>query len=169
MGNTCSDYHRQTKYSVHPHACGKHLYIGAKGLSARGSSPRMWETHVLSCCSIIRFRFIPTHVGNTSICPKVTKSDTVHPHACGKHGVVFLCKSLSSGSSPRMWETRYLLTFLPLQRRFIPTHVGNTTVAMPPNALRAVHPHACGKHNSPTPAMLRESGSSPRMWETLYP
>ena len=37
---------------------------------------------------------------------------------------------------------------VPLIPRFIPTHVGNTTVMSDGSWFKSVHPHACGEHPS---------------------
>jgi len=53
-----------------------------------------------------------------------------------------------------------------MDRRFIPTHVGNTY----PRLLRGfpcpVHPHACGEHEAAEARLEIAAGSSPRMWGT---
>jgi len=67
-----------------------------------------------------------------------------------------------------MWGTlfRSFLASLPL--RFIPTHVGNTYPCTAKNIQNAVHPHACGEHPIVVSGLPARSGSSPRMWGTLY-
>jgi len=52
--------------------------------------------------------------------------------------------------------------------RFIPTHVGNTHIASSAVLIAAVHPHACGEHFSDPLGFVHFSGSSPRMWGTLF-
>ena len=51
-------------------------------------------------------------------------------------------------------------------RRFIPTPVGNTSAAVPPGSLAAVHPHARGEHVTVPAYVSTASGSSPRPWGT---
>jgi len=55
-----------------------------------------------------------------------------------------------------------------MDRRFIPTHVGNTY----PRLLRGfpcpVHPHACGEHEAAEARLEIAAGSSPRMWGTHH-
>jgi len=66
-----------------------------------------------------------------------------------------------------MWGTHIKATFSEFIKRFIPTHVGNTTAedVIPPQAL--VHPHACGEHDEKKCEVGLKAGSSPRMWGTL--
>ena len=127
----------------------------------------MWET-----LRIVRFflsiaRFIPTHVGNTWIKLNGFRMVAVHPHACGKHIPVITVFIPTSGSSPRMWETQHHANIGKLYKRFIPTHVGNTSAYSLHAASISVHPHACGKHSSKLALESSLCGSSPRMWETL--
>ncbi len=71
-----------------------------------------------------------------------------------------------TGSSPRMWGTRPLVAPRPHRRRFIPTHVGNTSPDPATHGQFAVHPHACGEHQRAVIAQHAADGSSPRMWGT---
>jgi len=132
-----------------------------------GSSPRMWGTRVLKESSPSDDRFIPTHVGNTDGMTATPPSSSVHPHACGEHTGV--CEGTPGllGSSPRMWGTPGSATPLPGRRRFIPTHVGNTTSIGTAPSREAVHPHACGEHWIIAYLSNTLIGSSPRMWGTL--
>ena len=52
---------------------------------SRGSSPRLWGTHVLHGGLAIDVRFIPTPVGNTFGHDQNIGLVAVHPHACGEH------------------------------------------------------------------------------------
>ena len=90
----------------------------------------------------------------------------VHPHVCGKH----ICKMSFShsvtDSSPRMWETQFLLLFIHGVDRFIPTYVGNTVAATSDLPTPPIHPHVCGKHLFGSLTVPFHRDSSPRMWET---
>ena len=129
-----------------------------------GSSPCMWgKRFVQDGISSCR-RFIPMHVGKTLrkryICARkpvhphacgennhsagLAGSSTVHPHACGENVEKAEQTSLGSGSSPRMWGKHRNHCWSRCQIRFIPTHVGKTTVGVDDQA-----PY---------------NGSSPRMW-----
>ena len=128
VGNTSGQSPPAFPRPVHPHACGEHFtWALIQGASA-GSSPRMWGTLCFSRNFTYLHRFIPTHVGNTScVIPKDARV-SVHPHACGEHFTIpILCCHLR-GSSPRMWGTPFLDRRLKTLHRFIPTHVGNTTI-----------------------------------------
>ena len=131
---------------VHPHGCGEHDC----GLSIRcpqsGSSPRMWGTQIFPKCKRGVSRFIPTDVGNTDIKNHQSTTNTVHPHGCGEHQILIDLNLTNSGSSPRMWGTRYLLLVLLRLWRFIPTDVGNTWYLKIKTLIITVHPHGCGEH-----------------------
>ena len=113
-----------------------------------GSSPRMWETLCMGSFESGYFRFIPTHVGNTNAEMGCFEVGAVHPHACGKHGLILTLRNKDGGSSPRMWETLNNTTEMSIRLRFIPTHVGNTFAKVEALAFLPVHPHACGKHST---------------------
>ncbi len=51
--------------TVHPHARGEHRPDLRAPPNGIGSSPRTWGTHPRCACARRRWRFIPTHVGNT--------------------------------------------------------------------------------------------------------
>ena len=72
------------------------------------------------------------------------------------------------GSSPRMWGTPEEVVDPAGYIRFIPTHVGNTPRPAPAAQNNKVHPHACGEHDLDYSGDFDSSGSSPRMWGTLF-
>ncbi len=167
VGNTGSPRNRFPPLSVHPHACGEHWSSIAGSLRLIGSPPRMWGTRSLLCNMLPLLRFTPTHVGNTQCKYRASVNNTVHPHACGEHGIQRVSTKTTNGSPPRMWGTPRRP---PQQRkplRFTPTHVGNTVLFRPAPGLPAVHPHACGEHSFPLRSTVRMYGSPPRMWGTL--
>ncbi len=128
----------------------------------------MWGTGSPEEVAQARLRFIPTHVGNSTLSLSVPVSDSVHPHACGEQ-----CHSSShprrmNGSSPRMWGTVHYPCLYPCLTRFIPTHVGNSFRQKQSSACVPVHPHACGEQVCLICRTLRQIGSSPRMWGTAY-
>ena len=150
----------------------------------------MWGTLVCQILPCNLTRFIPTHVGNTSQSPCPDFKTSVHPHACGEHYSPSATPSIRAGSSPRMWGTHQDLCAIHAVARFIPTHVGNTHLADADFFNTAVHPHACGEHESenlsdqikfrfiPThvgnTCFVKQTspplcGSSPRMWGTRLP
>ena len=136
-------------------------------LAVHGSSPRLWGTLSSLPLTVLRLRFIPTPVGNTAREAGVTNNGSsprlwgtqqdkrhyiifysVHPHACGEHP--YRPASQINAS----W--------------FIPTPVGNTRRRMISRLIYTVHPHACGEHRRRAADLDRESGSSPRLWGTLF-
>ena len=111
VGNTTAPPPPPGCHSVHPHACGEHVFLLLGLLPFPGSSPRMWGTPQPGPTSMYVTRFIPTHVGNTRF-PSVYYDET-------------------DGSSPRMWGTRVSSRPGHPAARFIPTHVGNTAHQTP--------------------------------------
>ncbi len=127
----------------------------------------MWGTQVLQRHQSALRRFIPTHVGNTSLQTDSHCYPAVHPHACGEHRTEEITQRVEDGSSPRMWGTPSAPGMAPPPARFIPTHVGNTSVGIEHCDIWAVHPHACGEHLKAVAWVDKVDGSSPRMWGTL--
>ena len=166
MGNTDETVREGLHRTVHPHACGEHVQLAILFLVTYGSSPRMWGTHRSAATHLMRFRFIPTHVGNTCGCSGYKGVNPVHPHACGEHKFFVRKWHNTTGSSPRMWGTRIPRCARCGTSRFIPTHVGNTCRSVFSCHVHPVHPHACGEHSSPIMNNLFMGGSSPRMWGT---
>ncbi len=90
----------------------------------------------------------------------------VHPHACGEHE--YRCRGPRTfiGSSPRLWGTSGPIPPGGSPVRFIPTPVGNITLARCRQGIWPVHPHACGEHLLSHAECLGVCGSSPRLWGT---
>ncbi len=148
VGNTAAFSAWTSCVAVHPHACGEHVSVLSGETGFRGSSPRMWGTHLGQFRGDHAVRFIPTHVGNTNSSPSGKFSPPVHPHACGEHTPGRSIANGWPGSSPRMWGTPvYLSLYLRMSNG-------------------AVHPHACGEHKVTQAPYCLYSGSSPRMWGT---
>ena len=148
VGNTAIARYNIQLVSVHPHACGEHTAFCSEILMDIGSSPRMWGTQETFRLQVPCGRFIPTHVGNTSIKIGSRSNGSVHPHACGEHCPFWTFSSAFFGSSPRMWGTRDSMVRGLGIDRFIPTHVGNTALSSTAWSKIPVHPHACGEHQS---------------------
>ena len=70
------------------------------------------------------------------------------------------------GSSPRVWGTPSIAAPNVLERRFIPTCVGNTSACFWRSGFVPVHPHVCGEHLMGDLTFLKKYGSSPRVWGT---
>ena len=94
--------------------------------------------------------------------------DAVHPHARGEHEIAPPSGSVMAGSSPRTWGTHIFRQCAQAVRRFIPTHVGNTTSSLNWIVSISVHPHARGEHTSVMTPTLTDVGSSPRTWGTPW-
>jgi len=166
VGNSPFSSRASAVSMVHPHACGELGRAQPAGAITRGSSPRMWGTHLLQSPFSKRGGFIPTHVGNSSAISISTPDIAVHPHACGELLTTQPQIDLRCGSSPRMWGTRYNTGNVSSATRFIPTHVGNSTTPRFSHSGTMVHPHACGELNNLVGSTIDRYGSSPRMWGT---
>ncbi len=176
-----------TPIAVHPHVCGEHVgcafaldfryrfiptCVGNMQLrlfssrSDTGSSPRVWGTFSNGRFNVIGWRFIPTCVGNMGSVRANSSALSVHPHVCGEHAQTGAIAGRVRGSSPRVWGTCLERVFDIVDRRFIPTCVGNITRNSPPMTLNTVHPHVCGEHVRLLRGLKPKVGSSPRVWGT---
>ncbi len=166
VGNTMILTQNDRTTPVHPHACGEHRMDGFEKAMGDGSSPRLWGTHLLRRWRHRNVRFIPTPVGNTCGTTIHCVLDAVHPHACGEHYTRRMRQHQASGSSPRLWGTRYRTRIGCSAVRFIPTPVGNTSPHRTARFSSTVHPHACGEHRGTPVRGFLHIGSSPRLWGT---
>ena len=65
VGNTHDPFGPIPQGTVHPHSRGEHVDLILVGLLGIGSSPLAWGTRRVCGVRSLRFRFIPTRVGNT--------------------------------------------------------------------------------------------------------
>ncbi|EYB69783.1 hypothetical protein DEIPH_ctg002orf0130 [Deinococcus phoenicis] len=166
VGNTKPFRRNDAFRAVHPHPRGEHKPRRGPGRPAAGSSPPTWGTPLDGLPRVEKIRFIPTHVGNTWGNRWPRRWRTVHPHPRGEHALLAVLGRRLGGSSPPTWGTRRHHHPGPGGRRFIPTHVGNTTPAWTRGTTRSVHPHPRGEH-PPTAEILQLGfGSSPPTWGT---
>ena len=73
-----------------------------------------------------------------------------------------------TGSSPRAWGTRLDAVVQAVKARFIPTGVGNASIARRDGRSTAVHPHGRGERPNRVHVSSATRGSSPRAWGTLH-
>ena len=113
-------------------------------------------------------RFIPARAGNTDGQDGTETVEPVHPRACGEHGSHPGAESPAGGSSPRVRGTLESLVAQGYIGRFIPARAGNTIPSISNASMIAVHPRACGEHDSGTGNYTRCRGSSPRVRGTPF-
>ena len=145
VGNAASCRPLRPAMTVHPHARGERDGAEVVIPCPDGSSPRPWGTHALAGRVPVRPRFIPTPVGNALFEALKSNEVSVHPHARGERGSGPGSSSGGNGSSPRPWGTLMHEAADEIERRFIPTPVGNATVWRPGRQGVPVHPHARGE------------------------
>ena len=148
VGNAPAEPNVQPTPAVHPHGCGERCIVESSLWSPPGSSPRVWGTLKGKMVISINDRFIPTGVGNARLL---------------KRNVAELY-----GSSPRVWGTQCRYNRPGARPRFIPTGVGNAPRLSTIKRAKTVHPHGCGERICGASDHSRVSGSSPRVWGTLY-
>ena len=144
VGNTFPPSPPPPPPKVHPHARGEYV------------RSRFFD--------IPHLRFTPTHVGNTTtMCPSC-RTPPVHPHARGEYAGFRLLAVVVHGSPPRTWGIHLEIIGRHSDRRFTPTHVGNTDRIRSSAPLCAVHPHARGEYKELKCPHPKANGSPPRTW-----
>jgi len=146
VGNTYENPAQSMDKTVHPHMRGEHRVLGGRLHIRIGSSPHAWGTRVQAWRQLLRRRFIPTCVGNTSRYSYTRRVQPVHPHMRGEHLGATRKEKQHVGSSPHAWGTPLTYVIRAITRRFIPTCVGNTYGAAPLEKPLPVHPHMRGEH-----------------------
>ena len=91
--------------AVHPRACGERPTARLPTTKDVGSSPRVRGTRESARNAFADRRFIPARAGNARRCPRRHYLHTVHPRACGERRSCATCRTLNSGSSPRVRGT----------------------------------------------------------------
>ena len=142
-GRRCPD--RPAERPVHPHARGERTWPAFTPANRIGSSPRAWGTGDRGDIGQRCRGFIPTRVGNGTRLSPTGPSRPVHPHARGERKRSRCREPIIPGSSPRAWGTGFLIESISVEKRFIPTRVGNGVAVAAGRPRRPVHPHARGE------------------------
>ncbi len=164
VGNASAPARSAGICAVHPHACGECLVDHVADRIRRGSPPRLWGMLHPCPCRDRRRRFTPTPVGNARHVDAQRRRAAVHPHACGECVLQSLQDDLCSGSPPRLWGMRAVVSAAFARWRFTPTPVGNAPTPPCTCVKLSVHPHACGECAQKYAPMRRSTGSPPRLW-----
>ena len=113
-------------------------------------------------------RFIPAPAGNTCTTAASSGSRSVHPRACGGHGVEAVVDQTTGGSAPRLRGTLVGGKASIRDGRFIPAPAGATPSSARPEAATTVHPRICGGHLCWSGITVNVNGSSPRLQGTRH-
>ena len=126
VGKSYGDCSAPADFAVHPHARGEISHLTDVIRRHLGSSPRTWGNPTLRPTCSMSMRFIPTHVGKSTLPRTCQQGFPVHPHARGEIWMVTKRHLLHHGSSPRTWGNQYSVSMESDDARFIPTHVGKS-------------------------------------------
>ena len=99
VGNTDDGRQIVLTHSVHPHTRGEYSFILSARASISGSPPHAWGIRIAPRHYVLRVRFTPTRVGNTSSWIARPIWTTVHPHTRGEYALALKMKEYS----PRVW------------------------------------------------------------------
>jgi len=106
MGNARPSPLHNGTLAVHPHVHGERPRGGKEDSIHTGSSPRTWGTPLFHCSRSVRYRFIPTYMGNAGLIETDFLTVEVHPHVHGERDAAIAQAMAAAGSSPRTWGTR---------------------------------------------------------------
>ena len=126
--------------------------------------PHAWGIQPVRRTALLRPRFIPTCVGNTTEQNATHGGTAVHPHMRGEYWNTRSAFSASFGSSPHAWGIRQLFSEKFFRNRFIPTCVGNTSRQAVVQWFAPVHPHMRGEYRYGIGQNHSVTGSSPHAW-----
>ena len=125
VGNAFPHCRRAVDNAAHPHMRGERDRRGLWESYQRGSSPHAWGTRLKTRPQTRRLRLIPTCVGNAREEKKPMCRCPAHPHMRGERFLHRARLNVRDGSSPHAWGTQGLTRREHVQRRLIPTCVGN--------------------------------------------
>ena len=106
---------------------------------------------------------IPAHAGEPSSLPVSVRLSRVYPRACGGTRPGSDTTGDGLGLSPRMRGNPVLPSPARSRRGSNPAHAGEPVIRISPIRLSRVYPRACGGTTAGRPAMVRDTGLSPRM------
>ena len=164
MGTRSGLLRPKLTYWDHPHAYGDKWSVDNGRKINLGSSPRVWGQVDININAQKTPRIIPTRMGTrSSVCPTALKLQD-HPHAYGDKPCKDPAKSAIMGSSPRVWGQEFSQTQISLPVRIIPTRMGTSNSEQLRQHLHRDHPHAYGDKAQEKQELIKEAGSSPRVW-----
>ena len=97
--------HADAFLPVHPRACGEHQSILSRYIALYGPSPRLRGTPRPPHRRGPGNGSIPAPAGNTGRTARTFRMSSVHPRACGEHGLPSSDTALPIGPSPRLRGT----------------------------------------------------------------
>ncbi len=169
VGNSANEPYRTSAAPGHPHRRGELTARAASLFPSYGPSPQAWGTPLEQQETRIVARAIPTGVGNSAASGRCGPSAAGHPHRRGELRTMFGSKGIRTGPSPQAWGTRSHASRIPVERRAIPTGVGNSASPSPIDAPAPGHPHRRGELSEQRAVMIAQSGPSPQAWGTPDP
>ena len=164
----CPRYLIEDPPAVHPRACGERItnqrhcadhvrFIPARAGNARravadqcaaGSSPRVRGTPVQDVVCGVSAGSSPRVRGTLVAIPVHLTANRFIPAPAGNAAVLRAARTRRFGSSPRVRGTLCCGCSTSPDRRFIPARAGNAHSSDTRQAVRPVHPRACGERRS---------------------
>src|SRR5262249_34668507 len=153
----------EASFPVHPRACGEYTIADLVDFIPIGSPPRLRGIHRQRFYDYRTHRFTPAPAGNTCMLFDAGRTGPVHPRACGEYIPTLPGPIDQDGSPPRLRGIREMVREDGMKRRFTPAPAGNTGWIRRRDAVRPVHPRACGEYLEAVVSSTRMAGSPPRL------
>ena len=167
VGNSAGSRARSGASAGHPHRRGELRLNSNNATRYPGPSPQAWGTHLGREGVVVRFRAIPTGVGNSAVDSPAVEAGAGHPHRRGELLFSSVTMYPAAGPSPQAWGTPKRRQVLSVPPRAIPTGVGNSHPTPPGSTGWAGHPHRRGELLACGHAGHEGAGPSPQAWGTL--
>ena len=149
---------------VYPHLRGAATGLGKIGVFPYGISPLAWGSLVNKLEREFIFRYIPTCVGQPFWPPWGGLVWWVYPHLRGAASILRHRCQLHRGISPLAWGSLPLGCIATMEKRYIPTCVGQPMQDIRNRIYWRVYPHLRGAAASKWLQQCLNTGISPLAW-----
>ena len=149
---------------VYPHVCGAAAVGRDRQRQRKGLSPRVWGSPAHTADPEKPYRSIPTCVGQPVTSPPYNLGKAVYPHVCGAAMMTEEQGVPVEGLSPRVWGSRDGSHRDTVEKRSIPTCVGQPIGHHVREYGTQVYPHVCGAASQLHHLDRSHLGLSPRVW-----
>ena len=148
VGNASGTTGFPVSWPDQPHVRGERAIAAQAARSGDGSAPRAWGTLLRPPLPPRVRRISPTCVGNASLRPLRSSSESDQPHVRGERRTPARSAWPGAGSAPRAWGTRAWRVRGGDERRISPTCVGNAGALRAPRRSSPDQPHVRGERSS---------------------
>ena len=144
MGTSNAESGEISEVGDHPHAYGDKKLFPKLVKKVLGSSPRVWGQEKAPPVDEGDMRIIPTRMGTSMLISGKASLTEDHPHAYGDKFSPNFHKTITQGSSPRVWGQVVAIRHSRESTGIIPTRMGTSYLLDRNTRRQRDHPHAYG-------------------------